>query len=378
MKKIAIFGSTGSIGTNALRVASHLVEEIRPVVLAAHSNIDLLAQQIRHYEPELVAVYDEKKGDLLQKQFPGVEVVYGEEGLRKAASHPSVEFVLMAIVGMQALVPTVEALKAGKQLALANKEVLVSAGQYIRELAASKGITLIPIDSEHSALFQCLEGRKLTDVRRLILTASGGPFRETALEKLKQITVEQALSHPTWRMGPKVTIDSSTLMNKGLEMIEARWLFNIPPEKIEVVIHPQSIIHSLVEFVDGSLLAQLSEPHMIYPIQYALTYPERRPGLFPPFDFVKNSRLDFLPPDTSKFRSLTLVREALQEGESACCYLNAANEILVERFMKKQISWLDISYKLEQLMERHHKQPLQTLESIYQVDQQARQEAQSI
>lgn len=378
MKKIALLGSTGSIGTSTLRIVEHLPESFSIGTLAAHSNIDLLEEQIKKFKPELVAVFEEKMAAELKKRIPGQQIVSGEAGLLEAAAHPSVDFVVMAIVGTQALQPTVSALEAGKPVGLASKEVMVAAGELVSRLAREKGVPILPIDSEHSALFQCLEGRKLADVRRLVLTASGGPFRLYTQDQLQGITVDEALAHPTWKMGPKVTIDSSTLINKGLEKIEARWLFDVPPEKIEVVIHPQSIVHSLVEFMDGSLLAQLSEPDMIYPIQYALTYPERKKGMFPPFDFAKNGTLEFFSPDHQKFPALSLIHESLRLGGSAPCYLNAANEVLVDRFLKKEISWLGIVQKLEQLLGRHHVRHPDTIEAVLSVDEEARREALSL
>ena len=297
MKKIAILGSTGSIGKSTLRVAQHLSESVRVTALAAHSNSTLLAEQIAIFHPEIACIYRQEKVAELRSRFPQVRIVCGDEGLEEIVSHVSVDYVVMAIVGMRALKPTISAIKAGKPIGLASKEVLVSAGEYISTLAKEKKVPLLPIDSEHSALFQCLESKNLSEIRRVVLTASGGPFRRHAKEQLSAVTVEEALAHPTWDMGPKVTIDCSTLINKGLEMIEARWFFNLAPEKIEVVIHPQSLIHSFVEFVDGSLLAQINEPNMIYPIQYALTYPERKPGIFPTFDFLKNNQFTFFPPE---------------------------------------------------------------------------------
>jgi 1-deoxy-D-xylulose-5-phosphate reductoisomerase len=375
MKKIAVLGSTGSIGTNTLRVVEHLSNSFQITALAAHSQSDLLAQQIAKVKPEIACLYQTEKASELQRQFPKVKIVTGDEGLEEIVTHTSVDYVVMAIVGLRALKPTIRAIQAGKTIGLASKEVLVSAGEYISTLAKEKGVPLLPIDSEHSALFQCLEGKNLKEIRRVILTASGGPFRQYTKEALDKVTVDEALAHPTWKMGPKVTIDSSTLMNKGLEMIEARWLFDFPPEKIEVVIHPQSLVHSFIEFIDGSMLAQVNEPHMIYPIQYALTYPARKPSLFPPFDFIKNGHFTFTPPDFDRFPALKLAKEAMAVGKSTPAYLNAANEILVDRFLKKEISWKSISSKLEKLIERHRVRSAESLEAILSVDFEAREEA---
>lgn len=284
----------------------------------------------------------------------------------------------MAIAGMEALTPTLQAIHSGKTIGLANKEILVSAGELITQLARDKGVFLIPIDSEHSALFQCLEGKKPHEVRRLILTASGGPFRTFSKERLAQVTLEETLRHPTWNMGKKITVDSSTLMNKGLEMIEAYWLFQVPLEKIDVIIHPQSIVHSFVEFVDGTLLAQLSPPDMWYPVQYALTYPERKKKDSPPFDFRRYGHLEFFPPDHAKFPTLRLAKDALEKGGSFPCYLNAINEVLVTRFLKRNISWQGIIQRLELLMSQHQKNALFSLEEVIVTDQKAREEAYNI
>lgn len=375
MKKVAVLGSTGSIGTSTLQIIKHFPEQFSVKVLAAHRNLELLSEQILDFHPELVAVYDEEKATELKKRFPFQKIVSGPEGLEEAASHPSVDFVVMAIVGSRALQPTLRAINAGKTVGIASKEVLVAAGELVMRKAHENQVDLIPIDSEHSAIFQCIEGRKIGEIGRIILTASGGPFRLWDQKRLASITVEEALAHPTWNMGEKITIDCSTLINKGLEMIEARWLFDIPPEKIDVVIHPQSIVHSLVEFIDGSLLAQLSEPSMVYPILYALTHPRRKPGLFPPFDFTKHEKLEFFAPDHQKFPALSLVKEALQSGGSAPCYLNGANEILVDRFLRKEISWLEILSKLTHLLERHHVINLDSIEAVVEIDKEARREA---
>lgn len=374
-KTVAILGSTGSIGTNALKIAQHLKEEIKIEVLAAKSNIDLLEMQARQFHPKVIAVYDKNKALELQRRLPDVEILGGIEGLQEATAHPDVDFVLSAMSGTSGILPTVSAIKSGKEIGFANKEVLVSAGEYVMSLVKEKGIDFIPIDSEQNAIFQCLHREKKEDVRRLILTASGGPFRELDKEQLKQVSLEDALKHPTYRMGLKNTIDSSTLMNKGLEVIEAHFLFGIPVEKIEVVIHPQSIVHSLIEFKDGSILSQLSEPNMLIPIQYAMTFPERKTGLAQPFDFTKHSRLEFYSPDVNKFSCLALAYEALKQGGSFPCYMNAANEVLVNRFLNGEIGWNDISSKLESLMAAHCPQNSLDLNKIIEIDEYARLEA---
>lgn len=378
MKKIAILGCTGSIGESTLKVARHLKEKIKVVALAAHSNIDTLEQQAKEFNPELVAVYDEIKAAELKKRLPHTPVEAGIDGLKAVASYSGANFVVSAISGTAGLIPTIAALEAGKPVGLANKEALVAGGALVMALAKQKGVPILPIDSEHSALFQCLNGESKKSVHRLILTASGGPFRNFTSEQLQEITPEQALKHPTWAMGPKVTIDCSTLMNKGLEVIEAHWLFDIPVEKISVVIHPQSIIHSMVEFVDNSLLAQMGETSMIVPIQYAITYPERLPGLLKPFDFTKYHTLQFLTPDTDKFRCLQLAFDAIRAGKSAACYMNAANEVLVHGFLEKKIPWTDISKKLQSLIERHTLIPMTSMDDVIAVDAEARRQAASV
>lgn len=376
MKKIALIGSTGSIGRSTLDVVRHLgPKKAQIVALAAHSNIDLLELQAREFNPPFIAVYDANKALELQKRLPNVKVVGGMAGVEEAASLKEATFVLSAMMGTLGLYPTVAALKAGKTVGLANKESLVSGGALVMGLVKTHKANLLPIDSEHSALFQCLVGEKPHNVQRLILTASGGPFLSYSVDQLEGITVEQALNHPTWNMGPKITLDCSTLMNKGLEVIEAHWLFEMDVNKIEVVIHPQSIIHSLVEYVDGSMKAQMSEPSMRIPIQYALTYPDRAPGLQKPFDFAHTRQLQFFPPDWQKFRCLHLAYESLRQGKSFACYMNAANEVLGQRFIQKEIGWLDLGRKLEKLMERHSLGPVTTLEEISAVDTQARREA---
>ncbi len=378
MKKIALLGSTGSIGRSTLKVVRHLKEELKVVALAARSNLDLLEAQVREFQPLLVAISDPVKAAEFRKRMPQVDVVEGPEGLILAAAHPDADFTMLAMSGIAGLEPALAAIAAGKQIGLANKEILVSAGELVAKRAEEKGIKLLPVDSEHSALFQCLEGNSASELRRMILTASGGPFRALTLKQLQTVSIEEALAHPNWRMGPKVTIDSSTLMNKGLELIEARWLFGVAPERIEVIVHPQSIIHSCVEYCDGSMLAQMSEPDMVLPIQYALTWPNRRPGLMPPFDFLKNGQLTFESPDRKKFTCLKLAEESLKMGRSYSCALNAANEILVDRFLNGELNWIDIGTKLEKLMSSHSATDVLTLETVLAVDRENRMKAKEL
>lgn len=376
MKRIALLGSTGSIGTSTLQVVRHLgPEKLRVVALAAHSRIDLLEEQAKEFAPSLIAVYDKARALELQKRLPHIKVVGGPEGLEEAASASDVDRVLSAIVGSIGLKPTLAAIHAGKDIALANKEALIAGGNLVMAAVREKGVRLLPVDSEHCALFQCLHGEEVSRVRRLILTASGGPFRLYSRQQLQEITVDQALNHPTWKMGPKVTFDCSTLMNKGLEVIEAHWLFGIPVDQIEVVIHPQSLIHSLVEYQDGSMLAQINVPSMTLPIQYALTYPERLPGLLAPYDFVKHGTLQFYPPDFDKFRCLDLAYQAIRKGGSLPCFMNAANEVLVRRFLDRQLSWPEIGEKLETLMNGHRVTPIVHLDDIFEVESEARAKA---
>lgn len=378
MKNLAILGSTGSIGQSTLKIARHLKDRITIKALAAKKNIDLLEQQAREFHPELIAVYDEDQAKILRKRLPNIPIESGLAGLNAVASCTSANFVMSAMTGTIGLVPTVNAIKAGKTIGLANKEALVSGGALVMSLAKKHGVKILPVDSEHSALFQCLEGQHRAGVRRLILTASGGPFRNMTMDQLKQVSLEDSLKHPTWQMGAKVTIDCSTLMNKGLEVIEAHWLFDVPIENISVIVHPQSIIHSMVEFVDSGLMAQMGESSMLTPIQYALTYPERKPGLLEPFSFTKFPTLQFFEPDTKKFPCLNLAFEAAKAGGTLPCYMNAANEVLVNQFMEKKISWFDISVHLDRLMNKHKTSPIHTLEDVLHADATARQEAMCI
>jgi len=372
MKRIAILGSTGSIGTATLEVATLLKDEIQVVALAAKSQIDLLEKQAKLFHPKTIAVYDEDKGKILQKRLPHIEVLLGLEGILTIAKEVSVDLVVSAISGTLGLMPTFAALQAGKDVALANKEALVSGGRLITDLAKRQGAHLLPVDSEHSALFQCLQGGNEKEVKRLILTASGGPFHRLSLDELKKATLDNALKHPTWQMGLKNTVDSSTLMNKGLEIIEAHFLFDVPYDKIDVAIHPQSIVHSLVEWADNSILAQMSVPTMHLPIQYALTYPKRQESLVPPFDFTSPHSLDFFPPDMERFRCLKIAIKAGKAGMSYPIFMNAANEVLVERFSKREISWWDIGEKLQDLMDAHTPSNPQTIEEILNIDREAK------
>ncbi len=367
-KKVSVLGCTGSIGKATLDVIRHLPQKFQVFALAVRSNIDLLEEQIKEFRPEFAVVFDPDSAIVLQKRLPNTPILSGLDGLKAAAGHKDVDFVMLAMSGSIGLHPALAAIHAKKQIGLANKEILVMAGEMISGLAKQQGVELLPVDSEHSALFQCLRNEPLSSVRRLILTASGGPFRKKNAEELEKVSLEEALCHPNWSMGPKITVDSSTLLNKGLEMIEARWLFEVEPERIDVIVHPQSVIHSLVEYVDGSILAQLSKPNMVLPIQYALTYPERKPGLLAPFDFQACSQLTFEPPDKKRFLCLQLALDALKAGGSYPCALNAAGEILVERFLSGCISWIDIGRKLEKLMSSHRRSNMLSLDSILSVD----------
>ncbi|HSX26821.1 MAG TPA: 1-deoxy-D-xylulose-5-phosphate reductoisomerase [Chlamydiales bacterium] len=375
-KRIAVLGSTGSVGTSTLRVARHLKDDLEIVALAAKSNIDELEKQAREFSPKLVAVFEVEAARELQRRIPGIPVVAGMEGLKAVASFGEADFAMLAMTGSVGLLPAIAAIESGKEIGLANKEVLICAGELINGLVKKCGTRMLPVDSEHSALFQCLKGEDRGAVRRLILTASGGSLRNKSMEELECVTVEEALARPNWKMGAKVAIDTTTLINKGFEMIEARWLFDIEPERIEAVVHPQSRIHSFVEFIDGSMIAQMAEADMVLPIQYALTYPERKRGLLPPYDFVKNGTLNFYPPDKEKFRCLQLAVDVMKAGKSYPCYLNAANEILVDRFLKREIPWTAIGTKLEKLISSHQVANVLTLEAILSVDQRAREEAQ--
>ncbi len=354
MKNIVILGSTGSIGQSSLDVISRFPERYRASYLVAHKNIDLLQQQIDMYNPKGVAVIDECAGSVLRKLTNGsIEILTGPDFMEELVQRDDIDIVISSLVGFAGLRPTIKAIEAGKTIALANKETLVVAGEMIMDLARKNNVSIVPVDSEHSAILQCLVGEDLTSVAKVILTASGGPFLNTSIETLKTVTVDEALNHPNWRMGNKITIDSATLMNKGLEVIEAHHLFGLPPDKIEVVIHPQSIIHSMVEFIDGSVKAQLGVPDMKIPIQYALTYPERSNSNFERVDFRKTGMMEFREPDPEQFPCLRLAIEALQKGGTMPTVLNAANEIAVQAFLNNEISFMQISGCIERVMSDH-------------------------
>lgn len=343
MKNICLLGSTGSIGRSSLEVLANFPDRFRVAYLTTHSNIDLLQEQIRRYSPLGVAVYDEAAAQRFRKQSNGsVRLFSGADGLAEIASADDVDIVMNSLVGFAGLIPTVEAIKRGRRIILANKETLVVAGEIITRLVREHHTALIPVDSEHSAILQCLAGEQRDQISRLILTASGGPFLRLKREALETVTVDAALKHPTWRMGNKISIDSATLMNKGLEVIEAHWLFNLAPDRIDVVIHPQSIIHSMVEFVDGSVKAQLGMPDMKIPIQYALTYPERATSSFNRVDFAALREMTFFSPDIQTFECLALAYDALRQGGTAPAVLNAANEIAVDLFLQHTIGFMDI------------------------------------
>lgn len=353
MKKIAILGLTGSIGTQALEIIRENRDKFGVSVLTCGKQVELLADQIAEFNPELVCV--EHGGDALSlnKQFPKTEITFGKEGLKLAATSTDSAMVLNALVGMRGLEPTIAAIEAGKDIALANKETLVAGGAVVMKAVSDKGVRLIPVDSEHSAIFQALKGNESQEICRILLTASGGPFRGYDLIKLSSVTREQALKHPNWIMGSKITINSATMMNKGLEVIEASWLFNLPPEKIEVIVQKESIIHSMVEYSDRSIIAQLGTPDMKVPISYAFAYPDRLENNSEGIDFLKLGKLNFEPVDMNVFRCLGLAYEALRLGGSYPVVLNAANEVLVQRFLEGRIKFLDIQTAIEGLMEDH-------------------------
>lgn len=374
VKRIAIFGSTGSIGTQALEVIAAHPEKFSTEVLTAGSNDELLIQQAIKYKPNIVVIGDEKKYAKVKEALSGtdVKVFTGEKALEEVASMDVYDLMLAAIVGYAGLKPTLNAINAGKAIALANKETLVVAGDIIMETAIAKRVPVIPVDSEHSAIFQCLVGEMRNPIEKVILTASGGPFLGKKPNYLVNVKREHALQHPNWTMGAKISIDSATLMNKGLEMIEARWLFNLRAEQIEVLVHPQSIIHSMVQFEDGSIKAQMGVPDMKLPIQYALAFPQRIPNKYPRCDFKKIKALNFEEPDLKTFRNLVLAMDSLAKGGNLPCVMNAANEIAVYAFLRNRIGFLDMTDVIERTMQRVSYIQKPTLEEYFESDGEAR------
>jgi 1-deoxy-D-xylulose-5-phosphate reductoisomerase len=376
LKRIAILGSTGSIGRQCLEVVQSLPERFEVVALGAGSSIERLAEQVLRHRPKLVSVADERRAAELRARLNGhgkcPEIIFGAAGLEAVATHPDADVVVSAAVGVVGLPATYAAVRAGKAVALANKEVLVAAGELVMTAARQRGVELLPVDSEHNAIHQCLRAGGIREVKRLVLTASGGPFRKTPVSKLAHVTREQALAHPNWRMGNRITIDSATLMNKGFEVIEAHWLFGMELDRIDVVIHPQSTIHSMVEYVDGSVLAQLGPADMRLPIQYALTYPERLPADGFSLDWSRIKRLEFEKPSPRKFPCLGLARQALQGGGALPCALNAADEIAVAAFLDGRLGFPGIAQVVEQVLEKMPSRKLAGIEDVLAADAEAR------
>ncbi len=381
-KALSILGSTGSIGVNTLEVVRQFPDRFCIAALAAGRNIALLCEQIREFQPRAVAVLDQAHATRLRRKLDTIphrpEILFGPDGYQAIATMPEVNMVVAAMVGAAGLIPTVAAIEAGKHIALANKETLVVGGAVVVPLTERQGVRLLPVDSEHSAIFQALEGNQRHSLRRILLTASGGPFFRKTMDELTTVTPQAALRHPNWSMGKKITIDSATLMNKGLEVIEARWLFNVGVDQIAVHIHPESIVHSMVEYVDGSVIAQLGIPDMKTPIAYALSYPERLPLRQPALDLFQLQNLSFYPPDETKFPCLRLAYHACREGSTMPAVLNAVNEIAVQAFLDKRIGFLDIPRLIESTMSRHSTTSEVTLQSILEADHWAREEAEQM
>ncbi len=380
MKSIVILGSTGSIGTNTLDIVERFPDEFRVVGLTAGNNDEMLAEQVRRFRPQAVAMSTEAAAVRLRERCSGLptEIVSGQEGLARVASLPDAELVVSAIVGGAGLVPTLAAIRGKKHIALANKEPMVMAGQLMQEEARRAGVRIFPVDSEHSAIFQSLEGHRIKDVRRLILTASGGALWNLPKEALPDVTPERALQHPNWKMGAKITIDSATLMNKGLEVVEARWLFDIPESRIDVLIHRESIIHSLVEYEDRSMISQLGLPDMRTPISYAMCYPDRLPLDLPSLDLTEIGTLTFCKPDHDRFPCLRLGYESLRIGGTMPAAMNAANEIAVDAFLNGGIRFTDISDIIQSTMQAHSPQPVLSVEAALEADRWAREKADSL
>ncbi len=380
MKRIAILGSTGSIGRSTLSVIEKYSDRYGVAALAAGNNIDLLEKQVRQFKPALVAVSGEVAAEHLKNRCADLKIgiFAGVEGMIRVATADDADMTVSAIVGTAGLVPTMAAIRAGKSIALANKEVLVTAGELVMDECRSRKVSLLPVDSEHSAIFQCLLAGESRDIKKLILTASGGPFRAFSKSDLAKVTIAQALKHPNWKMGKKITIDSATLMNKGLEVIEARWLFGLPPDRISVLIHPQSIVHSMVEYRDGAVVAQLGMPDMRGPIAYALSYPERLNDVSPPLDLARVGTLSFEEPDSSRFPCLSYAYDALKAGGSMPAVLSAANEVAVKHFLDERIGYGDIAPVIKSTMDLHAPVPIRTVEDALKADRWARQEAEKV
>lgn len=375
-RKVLILGATGSIGASALKVARDIPDRMKIVGLAAHRSIDALHTQVLETGVKQIAVTDAESATQIRARLAkDVEVFSGPDCLVDLVRASDADMVVVAIVGTAGLAPALAAIDCGKHLAVASKEILVMAGEAVMSAAARKGVDILPVDSEHNAIFQCLEGHKHSEVRRLLLTASGGPFRQTPAEDIRHVTLSQALKHPTWTMGKKITIDSATLFNKGLEMIEAHWLFGVPMSKVEVVVHPQSIVHSMVEFMDNSVIAQLSHSDMCFPIQYAVTWPERVPNSLPPIDFARMAQLQFESPRTDVFPSLNLARQAGDIGGTLPAVLNAANEVAVAAFLEERIPFPRIWESVEAVMQAHDVLQHPTLEALIEADRWAREES---
>jgi 1-deoxy-D-xylulose-5-phosphate reductoisomerase len=375
MKRLTILGSTGSIGRSTLDVVANNRQDFRVVALSAGRNIDLLESQIKTFSPDVVAVADEGTALALRRRVNGLRVLAGAEGINSVASYEQSDLVISSIVGSAGLMPTMAAIRAGKTVGLANKEALVMAGEIVMAEARKRGVKIIPVDSEHSAVFQCIEGHKRTGIRRIILTASGGPFVGKKRTELKDITAKEALNHPKWSMGKKISIDSATLMNKGLEVIEACWLFDMPPEKVSVLIHPESIVHSLVEFIDRSCLAQMSMPDMRGPISYALSYPDRIGDPIPPLELDAIGSLTFRKPDHETFPCLSYAYDAIKAGGTMPCVLNASNEVAVDAFLDGRIGFNGISSVVRKIVDSHKTGPIATLEDVMDADRWSRETA---
>lgn len=374
MKNISVLGSTGSIGRNSLEVIDKLSHRFKVVGLAAGRNTQLLEKQVEKFRPKIVSLEKKEEAEDLRRKFKGksIQVTFAQEGAEEVASFSENDIVISAITGIDGLRPTLAAVREGKKVALANKESMVVAGPLVQDMIRKFGAQLIPVDSEHSGVFQCLAKEKMENVKKVILTASGGPFFSKSPSEMNNISLEEALNHPRWKMGKKVTIDSATLMNKGLELIEAHWLFGLAPRQLGILIHPQSIVHSLVEMSDGSVLAQLSPTDMKVPIQYALTYPEREDSLLPSLNLSEIKALEFYEVDVEKFPIIKLARLALEEGESFPIALNAANEVVVSAFLEQRIKFMDIIEVVTEIVENHQKRKVQGLEDIFDVDRETR------